>query len=148
MMIEDHEDHRRIYGSILWFNGFNVFLVPDASRSLRATSFLRPDLILLDLDLPDEGGLSICRSLRDAPGGHRIPVVALSSFPAWMMRSRALAEGCLRYLEKDVAGPVDVLHAVEDVLGQPPPSGEGATSWIMSYPSARLERGWSTASLP
>jgi DNA-binding response OmpR family regulator len=141
MMVEDDEDHREIYGSLLWYNGFNVLLVPDAGSARRTLGFLRPDLILLDIGLPDGNGLEILGGLRETHQRLVIPVVALSAFPSVEMEARALGAGCLRYLEKQVSGPLAVLRAVEDVLGRAPPSGEGATSWLLNYPTQPPRRG-------
>jgi CheY-like chemotaxis protein len=133
MIVEDHPDQRRIYGSLLWYNGFNVFTVPNATSAKRALAFLRPDLILLDLGLPDGDGLEICAAAQRF-GGRPIPVVALSAYPTRQMKTLALAAGCARYLEKSFTSPLDVLHEVEDILGKAPPSGDGATSWMLDYP--------------
>jgi DNA-binding response OmpR family regulator len=135
MLVEDDPDHRRIYGTLLWYNGFNVFVAPDVTRTRRVLSFLRPDLILLDLALPDGDGLQICRTVRELDPEHPVPIVALSSFPTAQMEVRAVAAGCARYLEKQLSSPLAVLRAVEEILGRAPPSGEGATSWMLDYPS-------------
>ena len=140
MMVEDDLDHRRIYGTLLWYNGFNVFLVPDGSRALKTLRFLRPDLVLLDIALPDRNGLEICDAVRALPSDKAIPMIALSSFPTVEMQARALAAGCLRYLEKQLNSPLAVLHAVEEILGTAPRSGEGATSWMLNYPSNDPEK--------
>jgi CheY-like chemotaxis protein len=134
MMVEDDPDHREIYGTILWYNGFNVFLVPDAASAIRSISFLRPDLILLDLALPDARGLEICESLKRVPGGKEVPIIALSAFSAFEMQGQAYAAGCRHYLEKASTSPLDVLHTVESILGRPPAAGAGATPWMLTYP--------------
>ena len=136
MMVEDNPEHREIYGTILWYNGFNVFLVPDGTSALRAVSFLQPDLILLDLALPDAKGLEICDPLRKLRDGQEIPVIALSAFPAAEMEGQAYAAGCRHYLEKGATTPLDALHIVEGILGRPPASGDGATPWMLSYPTS------------
>jgi DNA-binding response OmpR family regulator len=143
MMVEDDEDHRRIYGSLLWYNGFNVFLVHDVASARRAMRFLRPDLILLDLELPDGSGLELCEVARSSIGSP-VPVIALSVLPAYEVQMRALAAGCLRYMEKLTNRPLSVLHAVEEVLGKAPASGEGATSWMLSYPKDQVITGVDT----
>jgi CheY-like chemotaxis protein len=136
MMVEDDPDHREIYGTILWYNGFNVFLVPDGASALRAITFIRPDLILLDLALPDTMGLEVCEALRRTPGGKEIPVVALSAFSALEMQGQAYAAGCRHYLEKGTTSPLEVMHKIEGILGRPPAPGAGATPWMLSYPES------------
>ena len=79
--------------------------------------------------------------MRKMSDGREIPVIALSSFPALDMQGRAYAAGCRHYLEKTASSPLDVLHKVEDVLGRPPLAGEGATPWMLSYPTSKRAGG-------
>ena len=133
MMVEDSEDHREIYGTILWYNGFNVFLVRDVASAKRAIGFLRPDMILLELQLPDGDGLELCESLRRITG-RPIPVFAFSVLEGYQAQARALGAGCAGYIEKGLTRPISLLRTVESVLGKAPASGVGATSWKVSYP--------------
>ena len=141
MMVEDDPDHREIYGTILWYNGFNVFLVPDAASALRAVSFIRPDLILLDLALPDAMGLEICEAVKKMPGGKGVPVVALSAFSAFEMQGQAYAAGCMHYLEKAATSPIELMHRIEGILGRPPAPGAGATPWMLTFPETSERDG-------
>ena len=130
MMVEDDPDDRRIYGTVLYYNGFNVVLVPDGGSAKRVVSLIRPDLIVLDLGLPDVSGLSLCRELKSATDA---PIVVVSGLSRRVMGVGASAMGCSLYIEKPTS-PVLVLHRIEDFLGRPPAPGEGSGPWVISFP--------------
>ena len=132
LMVEDDPDHGEIYGSVLLYNGFNVILARDGASALRVASFLRPDLVLLDIGLPDVSGLELCRALRGAYQDYRLPVIALSGRDVFEMEASSRAVGCGAYLQKPVS-PVRVLHAVEEILGQAPAPGEDLTPWMIQF---------------
>ena len=134
LLVEDDPDYRELYAGVLVYNGFNVLLAYDGGSALRAVSVVRPDLVVLDLGLPDVDSLEICGQLSLLPNGPPVPLIALSAFAREDMEARALAAGCRLYMEKRGSTPVDVLHAIEEVIGRPPPPGEGTTSWLISYP--------------
>jgi DNA-binding response OmpR family regulator len=125
LVIEDNPHDWEIYGKILWYNGFDVIYAPDGATGYDMVTSQRPDLVLLDLGLPDMDGLELCARLKKTGDGD-LPIMILSGRPARELGSAALAAGCVRYMEKP-ALPVDVLHAVEDLIGRPPPAGVGPT---------------------
>jgi DNA-binding response OmpR family regulator len=129
MMVEDDPDDRQIYGTILCYNGFDVILVPDGSIALQCADVHHPDLIVLDLGLPDSSGIEICRALRHL--GASVPVIALSGFSQNMMGARARQAGCDCYIEKPT-NPLNVLHKIEEILGRPPAPGDGPPPQVIS----------------
>jgi two-component system, OmpR family, response regulator len=126
LLIEDDPQARDMYGKILWYNGFDVSYAVDAGTGWELARQQRPALILLDLMLPDENGLTLCRRLRAHPPTRGTPVVALTGRPRRVHGASAAGAGCNQYLEKPVS-PVDVLHAVEALVGRPPLPGAVAT---------------------
>ena len=132
MMVEDDPDDRGIYGTILCYNGFDVLLVPDGAAALRCAELYRPDLILLDLGLPDADGLDICRALRKRSLAPPAPIIALSGFSQSRMERRAREAGCVCYVEKPT-NPVHVLHRIEEILGRPPAPGDGTQPRIIPF---------------
>jgi DNA-binding response OmpR family regulator len=124
MMVEDDPDDRRIYGAILCYNGFDVVLAPDGLSAVRAARARRPDLIVLDLGLPDGNGLDICRTLSVREEGGSVPVIALSGFRERDMGQPARSAGCDLYIEKPTS-PLRILREIEARLGRPPVPGVG-----------------------
>lgn len=123
LVVEDSEADWEVYGRMLWYNGYDVLHAPDGVAGLRLARERRPDLVLLDLDLPELPGLDVCRRLTADPDTAAIPVVILTAYRAHFKENAARLAGCSRFLEKPL-GPVEVLHEVESLIGQAPPSGE------------------------
>lgn len=131
LVIEDDVHDREIYGMVLLYNGFDVAFAADAASGLRIAAKHRPDLVLLDIGLPDMTGLELCEALRGANAGRRLPIVVLSAYAREEMGSRSVAAGADEFIEKP-ASPVAVLHTVEDYLGQAPLSGDGAPPRVVA----------------
>jgi DNA-binding response OmpR family regulator len=124
LVVEDDAHDREIYGRILCYNGFDVMFAGTGHSGLGLAARYRPDLILLDMGLPDVPGLDVCTRLRAWRATASVPVVVLSAFAEAVMGARARAAGCALYMEKP-ASPVAVLHAVESFIGKAPLAGVG-----------------------
>jgi DNA-binding response OmpR family regulator len=122
LVVEDNPHDWEIYGKILWYNGFDVMYAPDGATAYDMVVRHHPDLILLDLGLPDMDGIELCAMLKQDERMADVPIVILSGRPASELGAVALEAGCVRYLEKP-AMPIDVLHVVEDLIGRQPPAG-------------------------
>jgi two-component system, cell cycle response regulator DivK len=125
LLVDDDPHDREIYGSILCYNGFDVVCANDGRSGVRLAQHHRPDLVLLDIGLPDVHGLDLCSSLRKDPDTAAIPVIALSAYAEMRMGEQARDAGCTRYIEKP-ASPVAVLHEIEQLVGKAPLPGDGA----------------------
>lgn len=124
LLVDDDPHDREIYGSILCYNGFDVVCANDGRSGSRLARRVMPDLVLLDIGLPDLHGLDLCSALRTDTDTSRIPVIALSAYAETRMGEQARLAGCTRYIEKP-ASPVAVLHEIEQLIGKPPLPGEG-----------------------
>jgi two-component system, cell cycle response regulator DivK len=124
LLVDDDPHDREIYGSILCYNGFDVVCANDGQSGSRLARRVRPDLVLLDIGLPDLHGLDLCSALRTDTDTATIPVIALSAYAETRMGEQARLAGCTRYIEKP-ASPVAVLHEIEQLIGKPPLPGDG-----------------------
>ena len=124
LLVDDDPHDREIYGRILCYNGFDVICASDGESGMRLALRYHPDVVLLDIGLPDLHGLDLCSSLRTQAETCDIPVVALSAYAEARMGEQARLAGCTRYIEKP-ASPVAVLHEIEQLVGKPPLAGEG-----------------------
>ena len=124
MVVEDDADDREIYGRILYYNGYDVVFAPTGSAALRLADEHPAGLVLLDLGLPDMGGLELLRALRTHPQYRSTPVIAISGYSRERRSEEAFAAGCTEYFEKP-ASPVQVLHGIERLVGRAPLSGVG-----------------------
>jgi CheY-like chemotaxis protein len=124
LAVEDNPHDWEIYGKILWYNGFDVVHAADGEEGLTLARHLLPDVVLMDLMIPKIDGMDLCRLLKLESLTAMIPIIVLSSRERKRWEPEAQAVGCTAYLEKPI-GPVEVLHAIEEITGRAPPAGQG-----------------------
>jgi CheY-like chemotaxis protein len=117
LLVEDEPHELQIYGGVLLYNGFDVAYAPDGATALELAAHHHPDLVVLDLGLPDVHGFDLCARLRRMAGLQDVPVLVLSGFSRREYGGVAASMGCSDFLEKPV-GPVEVLHVAERLLGR------------------------------
>src|SRR5690606_31636238 len=96
LLVDDDPHDREIYGRILCYNGFDVICASDGESGMRLALRYHPDVVLLDIGLPDLHGLDLCSSLRTQAETCDIPVVALSAYAEARMCEQARLAGCTR----------------------------------------------------
>ena len=102
LLIEDNEANTMLASALLQRDGFGVEVASSAAEAkerLRATT---PELILMDLQLPGEDGLTLTRKLKADPATAGIPIVALTAHAMAGDRERVLAAGCAGYVSKPI----------------------------------------------
>ncbi len=104
LYIEDNAENRLLVRRILQAEGYEVLEATDGPSGLDAARRLQPDLILLDINLPEVDGYQMVGLLRQLPGMERVPIVALTANVMKGDRERTIAAGCTGYIQK----PVDV----------------------------------------
>jgi two-component system cell cycle response regulator DivK len=104
LLVEDDPANQLLTRTVLEEAGYYVLAASTAQEARELLRFELPDLVLLDLRLPDEDGLSLMAEVAEHPRTAGVPIVALtgSAFPA--MREAAYAAGCSDYLVK----PIDI----------------------------------------
>ena len=117
LVIDDNEAERKLYGGLLWYNGFDVSLAVTGEDGLRLAHDQSPDLILLDMMLPGINGVEVCKTLKSDPRTSDAPVIALSGRPRNEMGTMATRAGCVQYLEKPIS-PINVLFEIERLIGR------------------------------
>ena len=107
LMIEDDEAMARIFRDILKPEGFETLHAPTGEEGLRAAAQERPDLILLDVNLPDANGVDICRTLKLDAATRHIPVLMLTGEAREVVqRVAGLDSGAEDYLFKPIGAKV------------------------------------------
>lgn len=119
LAVEDDREDWRIYGKMLWYNGFDVIHASSGEDGLRLARSEHPDAVLADLMLPGMNGIDLCRALKRDPGCSDIPVIMLTARSYREFGAAAEEAGCDLFLEKPV-GPVEVLHVIEERIGRAP----------------------------
>ncbi len=104
LYIEDNVDNRTLVRRVLQMEGYRVL---EAESGFRAFEILRseiPDLVLMDINLPDMDGYEITTRLKQMPALARVPVIAMTANVMKGDREKTLAAGCDGYISK----PIDI----------------------------------------
>jgi two-component system, cell cycle response regulator DivK len=104
LIVDDSAKNRKLAREVLRAAGFRTLEAARGGEAIAVAAESRPDLILLDLRLPDMHGTEVARKLRGGAETGRIPIVALSASPMAGGSDRLLATGFDGYLQK----PIDV----------------------------------------
>jgi CheY-like chemotaxis protein len=115
LLVEDNEDNRIVYATILRHHGYRVLEAFDGAEALAKVEAERPDLILLDISLPHIDGWEVSRRLRSNAPTRDIRIVALTAHAMPGDRERARLEGFDGYLAKPCE-PRAVLSEVKRLL--------------------------------
>ncbi len=116
LLVEDNPVNRRLAEFLLRSQGYQVRAATTAQEAFDNIKAERPDLILMDVQLPGMDGLEATRKLKEEPTTRDIPVVAVTSYAMKGDREKALAAGCSGYITK----PIDkdtFVREVATVLG-------------------------------
>lgn len=102
LLVEDHEINRRLLQDYLLFRGYEVFGIADGADFFTAMGEYCPDLILLDLKLPNLDGFTILEQLRTHIELPQVPVIVISAYAFESDQQRALELGATHYLVKPI----------------------------------------------
>ena len=113
LVVEDNEANQLLFSAVLQLDGYEVRLAGSAPEALEQMRDRVPDLILMDVQLPGQDGLSFTRQLKANPATAAIPIVALTAHAMSGDRAIAMAAGCAGYVSK----PIDTRIFGEQVRG-------------------------------
>lgn len=102
LVVEDNEANQMLARAVLELEGFQVLVAGDAIEAREHLRSAKPSLILMDLQLPGQDGLSFTRELRDDPATATIPVVALTAHAMNGDKGTAIRAGCTGYIAKPI----------------------------------------------
>ncbi len=102
LIIEDNADSARLVVRILQPHGYRLLHASDAESGLQMAIEEKPDLILLDLGLPDLDGQTLIGLLKSSPGLEGVPVVVTSAWPSDTAEPMVRAYGCDGYISKPI----------------------------------------------
>lgn len=111
LLIEDIADNASLVQRVLNSQGYTITWAETAEAGLTEAQSHRPDMILLDLGLPDIDGQTLVGYLRDVPGLDDVPIIAVTAWPEETARMMVTAYGCNGYVSK----PIDVRAFIEIV---------------------------------
>jgi CheY-like chemotaxis protein len=102
LVIEDNEQNLYLVRFMLEKHGFTIHEASDGRQGISLASELRPDLILLDIQLPMLDGYAVAAELRKDPALRDTPIIAVTSFAMPGDREKVLAAGATDYIEKPI----------------------------------------------
>jgi CheY-like chemotaxis protein len=102
LVVEDNPINQILTSSVLERDGYRVQVVGSAEDALAYLAGEAPDLILMDVQLPGQDGLSLSHALSAAAETGNIPIVALTALAMMGDKERALAAGCVGYISKPI----------------------------------------------
>lgn len=123
LLVEDNEDNRIIYSTVLRHTGYEVVEAQDGVQAVALARQLHPDLILMDISIPEIDGWEATKILRHDPTTREIPIIALTAHALADDRERATAVGFTSYLAKPIeprAVVAEVRRWIGGGVGVPP----------------------------
>ncbi len=105
LLVEDNEENRDALSRRLQRRGYKVVIAIDGKQGIALAQSEAPDVILLDISLPEMDGWDVARALRASEATRRLPVIALTAHAMSGDREKALEAGCDEYHTKPVQLP-------------------------------------------
>jgi len=115
LIIEDTEDNWILISALLQRGGYETTVATNGRSGYEMAIKDIPDLIILDIQLPDINGDEVIKLIRADERAVNIPVIAMTSYAMSGDRENLLAAGCNGYIEKPI-DPVNVLDRIERIL--------------------------------
>ena len=115
LVVEDQEDNRQILRDLLGSAGFEMLEATDGEAALAAAAAHRPDLILMDIQLPTLDGYEATRRIKGNADLKSTPIIAVTSYALSGDEAKARAAGCDGYVTKPFS-PRDLLAKVRQYL--------------------------------
>ena len=119
LIVEDNPDSREILGLFITKLGHQVIKACNSQEAITYAESEEPDLIFMDMSLPDADGVKTTAKLKQNPKTSRIPVVALTAWMSELWREKALRVGIVDYQLKPVS-PHVLKQAIEQFTKGPP----------------------------
>ena len=111
LIVEDNELNMKLFNDLLQAHGIKTLLTSSGVEAIELARRHRPDLILMDIQLPEVSGLDVTRWIKSDPELRMIPVVAVTAFAMKGDEERIREGGCEAYLSK----PISVGKFIETV---------------------------------
>ncbi len=115
LVVEDQEDNRQILRDLLANAGYHMFEAGDGAEAVTTAANLKPDLILMDIQLPILDGFEATRRIKSNPALNNIPVIAVTSYALSGDENLARNAGCDAYVSKPYS-PRKILAIIQELL--------------------------------
>jgi two-component system cell cycle response regulator DivK len=116
LVVEDAEDNRQILRDLLGMAGYDIVEAHDGAQGVAMATEHKPDLILMDIQMPVMDGYEATRRIKADPALKAIPIVAVTSYALSGDEEKTRAAGCDAYIAKPYS-PRQMLAKVREILG-------------------------------
>ena len=120
MLVDDEPNLRELLRQMLELGGFDVVEAEDGLEALEKLANVAPDVMILDVMMPNLDGVSLCKQLRAGTAFARLPIIMLSGKTQHRAVQEGLAAGANQYLCKPITVE-ELLHSVRALLPAPTP---------------------------
>ena len=104
LYVEDNKDNRTLVRRVLNAEGYNVLEAANAAEALEVLDIDRPNLILMDINMPDMDGYALTTMIKQKPGYETVPIIAITANVMRGDKERSFEAGCDGYIQK----PIDI----------------------------------------
>lgn len=111
LYVEDNLDNRTLVRRVLLAEDYKVLEATNAVEALKVISKDKPNLILMDINMPDMDGYTLTMKIKNTPGFERVPILALTANVMRGDREKTLEAGCDGYIQK----PLDIDQLVKEI---------------------------------
>jgi two-component system cell cycle response regulator DivK len=111
LYVEDNPDNRTLVRRILLSEDYGLLEAQNAAQALEVLKETRPDLILMDINMPDMDGYTLTSRIKTMPGFERVPIIALTANVMRGDKEKTLEAGCDGYIQK----PLDIDQLLREV---------------------------------
>lgn len=111
LYVEDNPDNRMLVRRILMSEGYDLLEATNATEALELLKTAKPDLILMDINMPDMDGYTLTAKIKTKSGFERIPILALTANVMRGDKEKTLEAGCDGYIQK----PIDFDELIREV---------------------------------
>ncbi len=116
LIVEDNELNMKLFHDLLEVHGYETLQTRDGREALELARQHRPDLILMDIQLPEVSGLDVTRWIKADESLKQIPVIAVTAFAMKGDEEKIRSGGCEAYIAKPIS-VTNFLETIERVLG-------------------------------
>ncbi|MFW0777225.1 MAG: response regulator [Rickettsiales bacterium] len=121
LIVEDNELNLKLFRDLLSAHGYETIETKEGLEAINLTKSERPDLILMDIQLPEVSGLDVTRRIKADEGVANIPIIAVTAFAMKDDEEKILSAGCEAYISKPIS-IVPFLNTVKKFLGEQEPA--------------------------
>ena len=111
LYVEDNPDNRLLVRRILLSEDYSLLEATDAMDALNVLKTARPDLILMDINMPDMDGYTLTAKIKSLPGFERVPILAVTANVMRGDKEKTLEAGCDGYIQK----PLDIEQLTREI---------------------------------